>query len=91
MPASALFDRQLARLSGVPLTSIRKRQVAPDDVEKIRQAMALIKQIVPRLAFVRAPFTLDRIDDVARDHEANLIVLDYVQRIDPLGQFIHDA
>ena len=35
MSPSRLLDRQLARLSGVPLTTIRRRQVIPDDVKKI--------------------------------------------------------
>ena len=77
MSPSRLLDRQLARLSGVPLTTIRRRQVVPDDVEKIRKAMARISQVVARLAFVKAPYTLDRIADAADDHGAELIVLDY--------------
>ena len=87
MAPSRLLDRQLARLSGVPLTTIRRRQVVPEDVEKIGKAMTRISQVVPRLAFVKAPYTLDRIADAADDHEADLIVLDYVQRIDPPGKF----
>ncbi len=87
MSPSRLLDRQLARLSGVPLTTIRRRQVFPDDIEKIRKAMTRISQVVPRLAFVKAPYTLDRIANAADDHGADLIVLDYVQRIDPPGKF----
>ena len=49
MSPSRLLDRQLARLSGVPLTTIRRRQVVPDDVEKIDKAMTQISQVVPRL------------------------------------------
>ena len=87
MSPSRLLDRQLARLSGVPLTTIRRRQVVPDDVDKIRKAMTRISQVVPRLAFVKAPYTLDRIADAADDHGADLIVLDYAQRIEPPGRF----
>jgi replicative DNA helicase len=87
MSPSRLLDRQLARLSGVPLTTIRRRQVVPDDHDKIGKALARIRQVVHRLAFVKAPYTLDRIGDAAADHDADLIVLDYAQRIDPPGKF----
>jgi replicative DNA helicase len=87
MSPSRLLDRQLSRLSGVPLTAIRRRQVVPDDFEKISKGMMRIEQVVPRLGFVGAPYHLDRIADAADDHAADLIVLDYVQRIDPPGRF----
>jgi len=87
MSPSRLLDRQLARLSGVPLTTIRRHQVVPEDVEKIRKAMTRISQVGPRLGFVKAPYTLDRIAEAADDHKADLIVLDYAQRIDPPGRF----
>ena len=87
MSPSRLLDRQLARLSGVPLTTIRRRQVIPDDVKKIELAMTKISRVISRLAFVKAPYTLDRIADAADDHKADLIVLDYAQRIEPPGRF----
>ena len=87
MSPSRLLDRQLSRLSGVPLTAIRRRQVVPDDYGKLNAGMMRIEQVVPRLGFVRAPYTLDRISEAADDHAADLIVLDYVQRIDPPGRF----
>jgi len=59
MSPSRLLDRQLARLSGVPLTTIRRRHVVPDDVEKTRKALTRISQVVPRLGFVKAPSRLN--------------------------------
>ena len=87
MSPSRLLDRQLARLSGVPLTTIRRHQVVPADHEKIGKALMRISQVITRLAFVKAPYTLDRIADAADDHKADLIVLDYAQRIEPPGRF----
>jgi len=87
MSPSRLLDRQLARLSGIPLTTIRRRQVVPADHEKIGKALMRISQVIPRLAFVKAPYTLDRIADAAADHKADLIVLDYAQRIEPPCRF----
>jgi replicative DNA helicase len=82
-----LLDRQLARFSGVPLTTIRHHQIGPDDIEPIGKAVVKISQVVPRLGFVKAPYDLDRIADAADNHAADLIVLDYVQRIDSPGRF----
>jgi replicative DNA helicase len=87
MSPSRLLDRQLARLSDVPLTTIRRRQIVSDDHDKIRKALVRISQVVPRLGFVKAPYHLDRIGDAATDHNANLIVLDYAQRIEPPDKF----
>jgi replicative DNA helicase len=36
---------------------------------------------------VSGPFRLDRVADAADEHASNLIVLDYIQRIDPPGNF----
>jgi replicative DNA helicase len=36
---------------------------------------------------VKTPYILDRIADAANDHGADLIVLDYAQRIEPSGRF----
>jgi replicative DNA helicase len=87
MSPSRLLDRQLSRLSGVPLTTIRRRQVEPDDVEKVGRGMMAVSRVVPRLGFVKAPYHLDRIAAAADDHAADLVVLDYVQRIDAPGRF----
>ena len=49
--------------------------------------MTRISQVVSRLAFVKAPYTLDRIADAADDHGADLVVVDYLQRVEPPGRF----
>jgi replicative DNA helicase len=87
MSPSRLLDRQLARLSGVPLTAIRRRQVVLDDYGKLRNGITRIGQVVPRLGFVKAPYTLDRVAEAADDHAADLIVLDYLQRFTTPGKF----
>jgi replicative DNA helicase len=87
MAPSRLLDRQLARLSGVPLTTIRRREIADDQRDQIGKGLSRIGQVVPRLGFVKAPYTLDRVADAADELNADLIVLDYAQRIDPPGRF----
>jgi len=89
MPAEVLLDRQLSRLSGVPLTAIRYRQISELQAERIDAGLSTIESFADRLCFVRPPFDLANV--MATDDEfaprANddglLLALDYVQRIAP--------
>jgi replicative DNA helicase len=87
MSPGQLLTRTLSRLSGVPLTAIRKRQVMPDDFSKIDGAMTRIQSFGDRLAFASTPSNLDAVRDAAAAHRADVLVLDYVQRIEPGGKF----
>jgi replicative DNA helicase len=88
MSASRLLDRQLARLSGVPLTLIRRHEVTlQEDLERIATGVARIQKVVGRLAFVQGPYTVERIAGAVDDSGADLIILDYIQRIDITGKF----
>ena len=81
MPPAVLLDRQLARLSGVDLTTIRYRRLGEEHAERIDAGLATLEEVAERLAFVRPPFTLDNIAATADEFDAGLIVLDYIQRI----------
>ncbi len=85
MPPAVLLDRQLARLSGVALTTIRRRQLTPDYAANIDAGLATLDAVADRLAFVRPPFDLANVAAVADAFDAGLIVLDYIQRISPPG------
>lgn len=86
MPPGVLLDRQLARLSGVDLTTIRYRRLTEEHAERIDAGLATLDETAERLAFVRPPFTLDNIAATADEFGAGLIVLDYIQRIQPPGE-----
>ena len=86
MPSAVLLDRQLARLSGVDLTTIRYRRLTAEHAERIDVGLATLEDVAERLAFVRPPFTLDNIAATADEFSAGLIVLDYIQRIRPPGE-----
>jgi replicative DNA helicase len=86
MSPPRLLDRQLSRLSGVPLTSIRKRRFEPDDPAKLAKGFERVHRVLDRIAFVEGPNDLDRVAAAADDVAADLIVLDYVQRIRPPGR-----
>ncbi len=88
MSAGVLLDRQLARLSGVDLTTIRHRHIGPKHADRIEQGINTLETIADRLCFLRPPFDLGNIAAAADDFGATLLVLDYIQRIAPPGE--HD-
>ena len=86
MAPGVLLDRQLARLSGVDLTTIRYRRLTAEHSERIDAGLTTLAEVCDRLAFVRPPFDLANIAAVADEFDAGLIVLDYIQRIQPPGE-----
>ncbi|HEY1189085.1 MAG TPA: DnaB-like helicase C-terminal domain-containing protein, partial [Gemmata sp.] len=86
MPPAALLDRQMSRLSGIDLHEIRHRKLAPEHHERVTVGLRTLAGFAPRLAFARPPFTLDNIARSADAFGADVVVLDYVQRITPPGE-----
>ena len=85
MSPAVLLDRQLARLSGIDLTTIRYRRLTEEHADRIDLGLATLIEVCERLAFVRPPFDLANVAAVADEFDAGLIVLDYIQRIRPPG------
>jgi replicative DNA helicase len=85
MAPAALLDRQLARLSGIDLTPIRYRQLGAEHADRIDQAMHTLEPLAERLAFIRPPFDLANVAATADAFGAQLLALDYIQRIPPPG------
>src|SRR5262245_2055050 len=86
MPPNVLLDRQLARISGIDLSVIRHRQFADEHADRIDQALATLEPLAERLAFVRPPFDLANVALTADAFGADLLLLDYIQRIGPHGE-----
>jgi replicative DNA helicase len=86
MPPAMLLDRQLARLSGVDLSTIRHRRLDAAHAERIDQALATLEPLAERLCFVRPPFDLANVAATADAFDAGLLLLDYIQRIAPPGE-----
>jgi replicative DNA helicase len=86
MRPGVLLDRQLARLSGVDLSTIRHRRLDASHAERIDQALATLEPLAERLCFVRPPFDLQNIATTADDFGTGLLLLDYIQRIAPPGE-----
>jgi len=93
MPPTVLMDRQLARLSGVDLSTIRHRRLKSEHTDRIHQGLCTLASVADRLCFVRPPFDLGNVAAAADNFGADLIVLDYIQRISlpaGAGQHEHD-
>lgn len=89
MPPATLLDRQLARLSGIDLTTIRHRRLRPEHAERFAVGMNTLAEVIPRLAFLRTPFSLDNVARSADAFGADVVVLDYAQRLAPPGEHAH--
>jgi replicative DNA helicase len=85
MPPAVLLDRQLARLSGIDLRTIRYRQLGGEHADRIDQALNTLEPLAERLAFCRPPFDLGNVAATADAFEAGLLLLDYIQRIPAPG------
>jgi replicative DNA helicase len=86
MSPSVLLDRQLSRLSGIDVSAIRYRRLAAQHADRLDTALNTLEEIAERLCFVGMPFTLDNVAASADAFGANLLVLDYIQRIAPPGE-----
>ena len=85
MSPTALLDRQLARLSGIEAGVIRHRRFTADHADRLDAGLATVESFVDRLAFLEPPFDLSNVAHAVDDHRADVIVLDYLQRIMPPG------
>ena len=86
MTPKVLLDRQLARLSGVDVTTIRYRRFAAEHADRLDQAIATLETLADRLAFVKPPFDLANVAASTDAFHADLLLLDYIQRIPPPGE-----
>ncbi|MDY0165278.1 MAG: DnaB-like helicase C-terminal domain-containing protein [Thermoguttaceae bacterium] len=85
MPPAVLLDRQLARLSGIDATTIRYRQFGAEHGERLELGLAQLEAVADRLAFVKPPFDLENVAASADAFHADVLLLDYIQRIPPPG------
>ncbi len=85
MSPAALLDRQLARLAGIEGEVIRHRRFGTEHADRLDAGLATVESFVERLAFLAPPFDLANVAHAADAHGADVIVLDYLQRIMPPG------
>jgi replicative DNA helicase len=80
MAPRLLADRVVSRLSAVPLTSITDRTLTPEELARVRVAVAALQPVAARLAFLDAPFALEHVAAAGTTFDANVLILDYIQR-----------
>ncbi len=81
MVPALLVERIASRLSGVPLTSISERSLTAEELGRVRAAVDTLATVACRLAFLHAPFTLEHLAAAGTEFGANILIIDYVQRI----------
>ena len=80
MVPAMLMERIVSRLSAVPLTAIADRTLMPDELVRVRAAVASLEPIASRLAFLNAPYSLEHVAAAGEAFGANVMILDYIQR-----------
>ena len=81
MPPNVLLDRQVSRLSGVPYKAIRERNLEKKYHADVKAGQATIAQIRDRVTFHTGPFDLMSLIESADGCDADLLVIDYLQRL----------
>lgn len=86
MSPQAIFDKELSRRTGIGYSYLRHRDYAPEAAPRISAGLSALAKIMPRVSIMRGPFTLDRTIEHVRQHSADLVVLDYLQRFTVEGE-----
>jgi replicative DNA helicase len=81
MSRSCLLERQVARISGVPLDTITDRTFRGKFDHEVNVALATIGSVADRLAFAHPPFNMVTVNVAVRKFKPQIVVLDYVQRM----------
>ena len=91
MTPGALLNRQLARLSGMPLEKIQNREahtLGAFGKDRIRDGLELLRGCLDRVAFLEAPFNLEHLAAAADAFGARCLLIDYLQRFAPSTEAI---
>lgn len=75
-----LLERIVARLAGVPLTTLINRTVSPIEQARVEVAVSTLESIGDRLAFLGPPYSLKNLAEVGTTFRGNVLVIDYIQR-----------
>jgi replicative DNA helicase len=82
MTPKVILKRQVARLSGVPYQEIFHQQILPGQHHLFDAAFTTLESIGDRMAFMDAPFSIERVIKAAYELQPRIVVLDYLQRIE---------
>jgi hypothetical protein len=86
MSPAALLTRQLARTSTVSYSYLQFRDYDESAKPRIESSIADLRKVIPRVEFLRPPFTLEHLKERAEAFEANIVLVDYAQRFSSEGK-----
>jgi hypothetical protein len=75
-----LTDRIVSRLTAIPLTAIADDTLTPNQLVRCRSVVTALKPVAVRMAFLRAPFTLEHVAEAGAAFGANVLMIDHIQR-----------
>jgi replicative DNA helicase len=81
MEKEELLNRQLARLTGIPLRIIHRREFNEQHRERLDFGFQALADIRQQLTFAKRPFQMNRLIQAADAVSAEIVVVDYIQRI----------
>ena len=77
---AAQLEKLLARFASVPLDSIMNRTMTAAERQRVMNTLKTHEQLLRRIGFLEAPFTMANLIDAMKAHQARLCVVDYAQR-----------
>jgi replicative DNA helicase len=80
MAPTMLVERIVSRVSGVPLTALADRTLTADHRTRVRAVVKSLRPVAARLAFLQPPYALEHVAAAASAFDANVLMLDYIQR-----------
>lgn len=78
-----LLERAVVRLGKVHGGVLRDRILDDAATESVNAGLDELEPILPRLAFLQPPFSMENVAYAGDEHECDLVVLDYLQRFSP--------
>jgi len=80
MAPTALLERIVARLASVPLTAITDRTLTANQKDRLKAVLGTLASIASRLAFLRPPYSMERVHAAKTSFGASVVIVDYIQR-----------
>ena len=75
-----LLEKMIARYASVPLDAIQDRTMTSDERARVDAALEAHADVLDRLAFLEAPYSMGHLRKSMTDFQAALAVVDYAQR-----------
>jgi hypothetical protein len=85
MRTAVMTERIASMHSGIQYGLLRNRDRSGYTAEDIERASKVLSRMGDRLAFVERPFTLEQVHHAAREHRADIVIVDFLQATGTTG------